>query len=239
MKKMIMTILLVTASEVWAMSDAVSSSQEPMFPSDTEWHYRETNMFEEISTSRTYGVQDTLLNGVAYQYTHGVFLRTEGAKVWCVVDSADQQIEQLLYDFDLQVGDSIRTISFARFEMGEAPHFARVTNIKTIMLPDGRSARHISYNNRADDIEHIGCVNGLLHAAFMVIPPNGIIEDFICCTRGGNLLYEISQGECGMLAQDIDKIHFDSPSATKILRNGQLLILRGVRTYTPTGQEMK
>ena len=212
---------------------------EPMFSPNTEWHYRETNMFDGTSTERTYGIHDSLYNNVEYKYTHGALLRTEGAKVWCVIDSMGKQVEQLLYDFDLAVGDSIRTISYPMYDPELPPHFAKVTHVETIMLPDGRTARHIIYDSRVDDIEHVGCVTGYLHAATLLLPPNGITEDFVCCTRGDNLLYETSNGACGKLVQGINNIHLTSPTASKILRDGRLFIRRGGKTYTATGQEIK
>lgn len=229
MKRIILELVLASAC-------CIMYATEPIFSPDTEWHYRETNMFDGTSTVRTYGIRDSSYNNTTYKCIQGAILRTEGAKVWCVVDSMGKQVEQLLYDFDLMVGDSIRTISYPMYDPELPPHFAKVTQVETIVLSDGRTARHLIYDSRVDDIEHIGCVTGILHAAVLLLPPDGIIEDFVCCTRGDNLLYETSNGACGKLIQGINNIHHTS-SATKILRDGQLLIRRGDKSYTATGQE--
>ena len=188
MKRVLISILLISACFVYA--------QESMFYPNTEWHYRVTDICEDTSGFRTFGVSDTIVNNITYQYTHFAFIRTEGAKVWLLVDSMGEWVEKLLYDFDLQVGDSIRTISD---DMMRSPYFAKVTRVDTITLTDGRTARRLHYNGRHDDIEHIGNINGFWGAVERVVPPNGIIESFVCCTCGDNLLYEISYGECDQL----------------------------------------
>ena len=227
MKRILLEIILASAC-------CILYATEPMFSLYTEWHYCETNMFDGTSVARTYGLRDSSYNNVTYTYIQGALLRTEGAKVWCVVDSMGKHIEQLLYDFDLMVGDSIRTISYPMYDPEMPPHFAKVTNVETIVLSDGRTARHLTYDSRTDDIEHIGCVNGILHAAVLLLPPNGITEDFVCCTRGDNLLYETSNGACVKLIQGINNIHMNS-SATKFLRDGHIYIKHEEKIYNAQG----
>ena len=40
-------------------------------------------------------------------------------------------------------------------------------------------------------------------------------------------------------AQGIEDVQSDQVPCTKVLRNGQIFILRGDKTYTVTGQEVK
>ena len=233
MKRLLMILLLGSICSSYA--------SEPMFTPDTEWHYRHSEMFGGPSDQYTYTliVKDTMLNGVPYQVIGGGVLRSEGAKVWCVVDSMGVSVENLLYDFDLQVGDSIRTIYDGMYE--EHPCFAKVTNVDTITLSDGRKARRISYNTREDDIEYIGNISGIFGAIVFEQPLNGVSNNFICCTRGNNLLYEKNNGDCERWYNDdaVNALHNVSEwpfSFTKIFHDGQILILRGDKTYTLQGQ---
>ena len=237
MKRLFIILLLGSICSLYA--------REPMFTPDTEWHYRHSEMFGGASDQYTYTLRmkDTLLNGIPYQVIGIMLLRSEGAKVWCVVDSMGESVENLLYDFDLQVGDSIRTI-YAEINPEEPPCFAKVTNVDTIILSDGRQARRIRYDGREDDIEHVGNITGIFDAIVFEQPTNGIVETFVCCTRGDNLLYERNEGDCERWynAEGTDAIYNVSElpsSVTKFLHNGQVLILRGNRTYTVTGQEVK
>ena len=230
MKKLLLSILFASAGLLYA--------NEPMFSPDTEWHYWETNDLEHTDTLLTYRIVDTLINGVAYQYMHDALLRTEGSKVWCVVDSMGENVEQLLYDFDLQVGDSIRTLFFPYDDPFSPSHYAIVTQVETIMLSDGRPARRISYDTRADDIEHVGNVYGILEAASCLAPPNGAVKHFICCTCGDYLLYEVEKGSCDAMAVT-DVIISDENTAFSFLHEGQILIQRGDKVYTLQGQEVK
>jgi len=230
MKKIFLSVLFVYASLIYA--------NEPMFSPDTEWHYWKINSLEQTDTMLTYGIVDTLINGVAFQFTHDALLRTEGSKVWCIIDSMGESVEQLLYDFDMQIGDSIRTLFFPYYDPEEPPHYAQVTQIDTITLLDGRSARRISYDSRADDIEHVGNVNGILEAAHCLVAPDGAERRFICCTYGDYLLYEVETGLCDKIT-GMDVIISDDSSTFPFLRDGQIFILRGDKIYTLQGQEVK
>ncbi|MBQ7631880.1 MAG: hypothetical protein IJS82_03880 [Paludibacteraceae bacterium] len=209
-----------------------------MFSPDTEWHYRITDSIMGTTTEYTATMRDSMVNGIVYQEIYGGLLRTEDTKVWCVIDSLGTPVEQLLYDFDMQVGDSIRTLHFAEYDPYDPPYYAKVTKVETIMLSDGRQARRISYDGRSDDIEHIGNVNGIFGATIQVLPPDGVHSDFICCTRGDYLLYEIIEGECDNITA-VENVISDSPSATKIYHEDQILIKSGEKVYTLQGQEVK
>ena len=125
--------------------------------------------------------------------------RSSGAKVWCALDSAGTLVERLVYDFDLQVGDSI-SITVGN-ENGiwlvpeEDPTYAKVTNVEYIKLADGRMARRISYDYRSDDIEHIGSVKGILAPLSYPGHPDSW-SSLLCCTRSDFLLYEAESGAC-------------------------------------------
>ena len=210
----------------------------PFFAIGTQWNYRVTDHFAQTTTKKSYTLKDSVVDGRMYQCMQGLLLRTDGAKVWCLVDSLDKQIEKLMYDFDLQVGDSIGTI-YKEYNPDGSYMFAKVTEVKTITLSDGRVARRISYDNRADDIEFVGSTLGILAPANIPIAPNGIIEEFVCCTEGDYILFEVSSGECNALVSSTDNITSHPASATKLLHDGQMYIEHDGQTYSVTGQEVK
>lgn len=75
------------------------------------------------------------------------------------------------------------------------------------------------------------------HLAFNATEGN----DYFAYYVGTNQIYRLTlvkEGENGSTV-DIDNIVPNQPTATKILRNGQILILRGDKTYTLQGQEVK
>ena len=213
-------------------------AENPFFAFDTRWNYRVTDHYAQTTTKKFYTLRDSVVDGKKYQCIQGVLLRTEQAKVWCLVDSMDKQTEKLLYDFDLQVGDSIATV-YKEYSPDNPNWFAKVTEVKTITLLDGRTARRISYDSRADDIEFVGSTLGLIAPANIPIAPNGIVEDFVCCTEGDYILFEVSSGECNALVSSTDNITSHPASATKLLRDGQMFIEHDGKTYSVTGQEVK
>ena len=179
-----------------------NGTPEPMFTSDTEWHYKSYDMFaytDYTPTLSSISLVDTLINNIPYQKIGGILFRTKGTKVWCTMDSLGTPVERLVYDFDLQVGDSIRNVYYdEEFWMEqEYIRYAKVTSVEYITLSDGRSARRISYDNyRPDDIEHIGSVEGILFPLNFPVAECGCGDAFKCCTRNDFLLYEVSTGAC-------------------------------------------
>ncbi len=173
-----------------------------MFPSDTRWHYVLNILTGEPEPIiKYYSIEpiDTLINNTRYQKIQNALFRSSGAKVWCALDSAGTLVERLVYDFDLQVGDSI-SITVGN-ENGiwlvpeKDPTYAKVTNVEYIKLADGRMARRLSYDYRSDDIEHIGSVKGILAPLSYPGHPDSW-SLLLCCTRSDFLLYEAKSGAC-------------------------------------------
>ena len=221
-------------------------ASEPMFLPATEWNYVVKHVDEGPLARRTYGIRDTIVNGIGYQWICYHLVRFEGAKVWCVVDSMGNQVERLLYDFDMQVGDSIHQVyeHYDNLEFCCPDWIYTVSCVDTISLPDGRTARRLSYDNDSRlDIEFIGSTWGLLGPMVLTLPTNGIIEDFVCCTRDDVVLYETGPNECDKLKNMIftkeENIPASDSFAGKLLHDGQLLIEHGNKTYNALGVPVK
>lgn len=236
MKRIFIGILLACVCSAYA--------EEPMFAPDTEWNHVIKPAYGGGGpiAKRTYGIRDTVVNGITYQWVRWKLLRSEGAKVWCVVDSMGKQVERLLYDFDLQAGDSIRHV-FERYDELQPIYYSKVTHVESITLPDGRSARRLSYDSRPDDIEHVGSVLGLLEIASFDVEINGTVENFVCCTRGDNVLYETEQDDCdklkNMIFTETEHTLTEPFTATKFLRDGQLFINHNGNTYNAHGVRIR
>ena len=187
---------------------------DPMFPSDTRWHYVYTEMYGGPDFTPIYFSDspiDTVINNTHYQRIKGKLFRSEGAKVWCAKDSMGTLVERLVYDFDLQVGDSIRNIFYEDDPYDVIPSYAKVTKVENITLSDGRSARRLSYDAfRYDDIEHIGSLDGFLAPLNLPVSTCGCGDHFQCCTRGDVLLYEVSKGACDTFFVNNDTIPSDT-----------------------------
>ena len=72
-----------------------------------------------------------------------------------------------------------------------------------------------------------------------VIPLDIDWHFYSCCSLNGDILFEHNQGDCERIdmMDTTDKV-LTNKSATKILRNGQIFILRGEKVYTVQGQEI-
>lgn len=185
-------------------------TQQAMFTSDTRWHYRHSEYGgPDANYNFTLHPVDTIINNTHYLQIGWNLFRSEGAKVWCAIDSMGTLVERLVYDFDLQVGDSIRKLFYNEEIMSiyneeirseqdyEFPrYYAKVTKVEKITLADGRLARRLSYDDRPDDIEHIGSVEGILASLNFAISTCGCSDYFQCCTCGDELLYEVETGAC-------------------------------------------
>ena len=200
------------------------------FPSTMEWHYHVTDYYEDTVYTRTILPKDTVVNGKTYQQVDGFLLKGDNRRAWLLVDSAGVLVERLLYNFNLQVGDSIRMIYlYDDAAQNNQQTYAKVTCWDTVFLANGLCAQRICYDIRPDDIEYIGSVEGILGAC--VVPmPLGVDRRFQCCTMGDALLYEVSSGACARIG-DITDLKEPSPSGNnqpvvrKILDNGQVLIV--------------
>ncbi len=190
----------VYVSEMGEQYNCGEDAPDAMFPPETRWNYKHTEMFGGPDDNYVFTLQpmDTIIGNTRYQQIGSFLFRSKGAKVWCAVDSMGTFVERLVYDFDLQVGDSIRAIyGYDEESAGTNPQYAKVTSVEQTYLADGRYARRISYDGfRPDDIEHIGSIEGILTPLNIPVPTCGCSDQFRCCTKSDYLLYEVAQGAC-------------------------------------------
>ena len=168
--------------------------------------------------------------------------------------------EYLLYDFDVKQGDTVYAYSgfndLSCEEMaGDEPDLSItqawiVMNVQTI---DGR--KHIlvqndEYGTAIEWIEGVGTQH-ILWPQGRTCYATGLevqLQHTLCAADNeGNVLYSYDTDYLGIRNNCPDWTPINSAlenistslSATKIFREGKFLILRGNRTYTVTGQEVK
>lgn len=121
--------------------------------------------------------------------------REEGKKIYVRFEGTDTDV--LLYDFGLEVGDSI--VQHAEefgFSWCQGPCTYHVEYIDTVTLLDGRKAKLIMYDGRMGDIEYVGCETGLFGPITMPDIPTGDYHYSYCFSIKGKPIYETSPGIC-------------------------------------------
>ena len=173
-------------------------SQNNMFPDMTSWSYYMYLYPDSTSYYVTdYILGDTIINSLSYKILHKyvyvssnitekiqykrIPLRENNGKIYCYteninsLDHSDEYADVLLYDFNLNVGDTIANSYY------EGQGISKVTSIEKISLYDGRTAKRINYDQRPCDIEYVGSVKGLLsHLSGNLASPS-ILKEFLCC----------------------------------------------------------
>ena len=226
--------MLMTTSVIWADDNA----SDFYFPEGMTW---------TISILSDYGCDhksvfvlqgDTLINSKTYhnvriynakeQQVLSIPITAEGKKIYAHIYDRDI----LLYDFGLEVGDSIMHYRSIRFD-ADAPEdlrfdpdssYIHVTMIDSITLLDGRRAKCLHYKDRRyqeeyyirADIEYVGCSHGGLFSIIDVPLLTTCGSNACCCTLNGELIYEDYTGVCALM-----DIHGTSPAD-----NDNLLTIR-------------
>lgn len=210
--------MLMTTSVIWADDNA----SDFYFPEGMTW---------TISILSDYGCDhksvlvlqgDTLINGKTYhnvrmynekeQQVLSIPITAEGKKIYAHIYDRDI----LLYDFGLEVGDSIMRYRSINMEDGIPEDlrfdpdstYSYVTGIDSVTLLDGRIAKRLHYNIYLPDIEYVGCSHGGLFSIIDVPLQTTCGSNACCCTLNGELIYEDYAGVCALM-----DIHGTSPNA--------------------------
>ena len=156
--------------------------------------------------------QDTVINGQHYlQYGEDLFLREQDNKV--LLYSGDcSKSDLVLYDFNLQVGDSLAhifrvgdnacgAVVFSNTDEENRSYYAHVTKIETIVLQDGKERKKWVFGNGMEYVEGIGTWgNDVFAGDFFQL----IMEDIplclrerslVCVCKNGKMLYEMPYSE--------------------------------------------
>ena len=214
--------MLMTTSVIWADDNA----SDFYFPEGMTW---------TISILSDYGCDhksvlvlqgDTLINSKTYhnvriynakeQQVLSIPITAEGKKIYAHIYDRDI----LLYDFGLEVGDSIMRYRSINMEDGIPEDlrfdpdstYSYVTGIDSVTLLDGRRAKRLHYNIYLPDIEYVGCSHGGLFSIIDVPLLTTCGSNACCCTLNDELIYEDYAGVCALM-----DIHGTSPADTVAL----------------------
>lgn len=157
------------------------------------------------SWSYTCELQDnTFIEGRSYSIVHGpvdIPIRQYGQKIYAWINNKDY----LLYDFGLEIGDSIPQYYFgisadaSQIDVyGQV--YAHVLRIDSVLLEDGRKAKRLWYDGRMPDIEYVGSEYGILSPIIMpdITTCGGT---HMCCSLDGGLIYETEPGICNSIGE--------------------------------------
>ena len=194
------------------------------------------------------------------QSTHlvGELRFTEDKQVYFYYDNT----EYLLYDFGAQVGDQLQIFSGIN-NYNYYDYYETYTHVVTRReyLEDGRIKLtsipffgdpvpdDINENNYLSVtwIEGVGSEHGIVHNNINNLPGMGT-EWLLCAYRDDECRYTTDDPEyaplgCvyneGDVINAVEHISVSAPSVQKIIKDGQLLILRDGKTYNVMGMEVK
>jgi len=201
--------MLMTTSVIWADDN----TSDFYFPEGMTW---------TVSILSDYGCDhksvlvlqgDTLINSKTYhnvrmynakeQQVLSIPITAEGKKIYAHIYDRDI----LLYDFGLEVGDSIMRYRSINMEDGIPEDlrfdpdstYSYVTGIDSVTLLDGRRAKRLHYNIYLPDIEYVGCSYGGLFSIIDVPLLTTCGSNACCCTLNGELIYEDYAGVCALM----------------------------------------
>ena len=143
---------------------------------------------------------DTLIGDDTYHnlwYNDGrrqltIPIREENKRIFAYLDNEDH----LLYDFNLEVGDSIPICVYGSHFI--CTHYAYVTAVDSITLSDGRKAKRLTYYDmeRLPDIEYVGSMYGFSAPIVPVYITTCGGAPSSCCSMNDEPIYETSPGTC-------------------------------------------
>ena len=256
MKKIIFTFMLAVVSSVWTMSRA----QDAKLPSlCDEWSLLVNYVLDGDDyyySFKQYLTTDTVIGGLSYvkiEQQYGSYLgalrEDDNRNIYFVHEGSDH--EYLLYAFNAKVGDRLSNLWYG----GRVKWCPNGYNATVIDISGDVFTVEVEYTYTNSGGEHfypwpIYWVNGV----GMVEGPVGhncpgpecegdYGQEVLCAYNNGEQVYISEAGQkYGCKYKGHEDIHItmtDTSSATKILRDGQLLIERGGKTYTAQGAEVK
>ena len=178
---------------------------------------------------------------------------TEDKKVYIYYDNT----EYLLYDFDVQIGDTLDVFAGIYFYDFHKTYPHVVTNVNK--LDDGRLQFYLDaivrdeYLNQEEKfpktwIEGVGSVDGIIHNnAIIGVGGNGKTA-LLCAYHNDECRYVTDNPNytplgCvyneGDVINAVEHVSVSTPSVQKIIKEGQLLILRDGKMYNIMGMEIK
>ena len=244
MKKISCVLLSLFVSAVWTMS----SADKLTYLCD-EWNVLE--LIYPYQTVKYFTTTDTLINAERYvkiekdHHYEGALREDEDANIYFIPTGGTHEF--LLYAFHAQVGDTLTNLWIDE-HTNSMPNNVVVADIQSstprkFRLDVELFQDDISIHESVVWIEGVGHQEGTPISNEMCLgctggEPKAVI---LCAYKDGEQVYSsrfTKWYDCYYM-QDLPITTTDTPSASKIIRDGQIFILRGDKTYTLQGQEVK
>jgi hypothetical protein len=173
----------------------------------------------------------------------GALRETANAEIYFI--PAGQNKEYLLFAFNAQVGDTMNNLYVMNNDYN-AWAVVKDVSEKEIILDLYEQTDEGSDIFRHDYIWIKGI--GAKRSMFQPLPNGGVagcvVNFLLCAYNDETIIYTSESGEkygCEYWSEHtaINHIEHEMPTSVKTFQNGQLLIRRGDKTYTATGQETK
>ena len=219
--------------------------------------------------NRTYLVEapskTKYINEKLYIRYGGFYLREENKRIY--IYSYIQQKDLLLYDFTLQIGDSLPHLysdwDIENEEYGNVVDYPTMTSkvnpivvvdLSEVTLLDGKQYKKWTFNNGMEYVENIGAYGHYKYAGdfFQLIAdiPVPCLTGFhlICISKEGMLIYQMDEEKmdslgveclCQSVANSVEDTRSLHTESTKFIHSNQVLIQTEDKTYNIMGMEMK
>ena len=208
--------------EEYGCGDNAEQTPEDLFP--TLWGLQRTSFTEYFDSGHQPESEPVLLQagnikeiGGKLYLDFGQYLREENGKIY--IYSELLQKDFVLYDFTLELGDTLTTlnwdynnpnsdgtISVVDYAVDCPIDTLIVTDISTITLLDGKEYKKWIFNHGYFGyVESIGTLSGLfyeLSQSCMVVPGCYMGDHLVCASRNGQLLYQMDEAEMERLGAE-------------------------------------
>ena len=144
-------------------------------------------------------------NDKPYIFCNGYLLREEDNKIFLYSQSLNKDI--VLYDFTLEVGDSLPAYIKDFDGTMYSDDTLVVTDISSVTLLDGKEYKKWTFDNGKEYVEGIGMYGGRRNGDFFgliqeVVVPCHIGTHLVCVSKNGKLLYQMDAEEMERLGAE-------------------------------------
>ena len=199
--------------EEYGCGDDAEQSPEDLFP--TLWGLQRTLCYEycgetEEDNSANFTDKQTFdsiffENDKPYILCNGYLLREEDNKIFLYSQSLNKDI--VLYDFTLEVGDSLPTYIKDFDGTMYSDDTLVVTGISSVTLLDGKKYKKWTFNNGMEYVEAIGMYGGRRNGNFFGLIQEDVVPchigtHLVCVSKNNKLLYQMDDAELERLGAE-------------------------------------
>ena len=164
----------------------------------------EDDNFDNITYQQTF-TSISFENNKPYILCRGYLLREESNKILLYSESLNKEI--VLYDFTLEVGDSLPAYIKDFDGTMYSDDTLVVTDISSVTLLDGKEYKKWTFDNGMEYVEGIGMYGGHRNGNFFgliqeIVVPCNPGTHLVCVSKNGKLLYQMDDAEMERLGAE-------------------------------------